>query len=111
MYQNKQIDPDMQVTLDRLIKVEMLAEEILTLQQQNIEYNRKKEHNREAMGAFRRGEIQSNNKLWMTYGDLIIKMPRKNLVSVIETEQTTLVEQITKVREDIKLKTAQLLKL
>ncbi len=82
----KEIDPEMQVTLDRLIKIEMLAEEILTLKEQNLEYNRKKEHNREAMGAFRRGEIQSNNKLWMTYGDLIIKMPRKNLVNVIETE-------------------------
>ena len=53
----KEIDPEMQVTLDRLIKIEMLAEEILTLKEQNLEYNRKKEHNREAMGAFRRGEI------------------------------------------------------
>jgi len=47
----------MQSTLDRLIQVETLAEEILVLRQQNIEYNRKKEHNREAMGAFRRGEV------------------------------------------------------
>ena len=87
---NKQIDPDMQTTLDRLISIETLAEEILVLRAQNLEYNRKKEHNREAMGAFRRGEVQSNNKLWMTYGDLFVKLPRKNLVSIIENEQKVL---------------------
>ena len=87
---NKQIDPDMQTTLDRLISIETLSEEILVLRAQNLEYNRKKEHNREAMGAFRRGEVQSNNKLWMTYGDLFVKLPRKNLVSIIENEQKVL---------------------
>ena len=51
-----------------------------------MEYNRKKEHNREAMGALRRGEIQTNNKLWMTWGDLFVKMPRKNMVALIEAE-------------------------
>ena len=69
-----------------MILIETMAEEILTLREQNIEYNRKKEHNREALGAFRRGEIQSNNKLWMTWGDLFLKIPRKNLVSIIENE-------------------------
>ena len=85
--QSRQIDPEMQLTLERLIKIETLAEEILVLRQQNIEYNRKKEHNREAVGAMRRGEVQSNNKLWMAYGDLMLKLPRKTLVSVIEKEQ------------------------
>ena len=63
------------------------------------------------MGAMRRGEIQSDNKLWMTYGDLIIKMPRKNLVSVIEKEHAILTEQITKVRNEIKQKIKELIAL
>ena len=80
----------MQSTLERLIKIETIAEEILVLKQQNIEFNRKKEFNREAIGAMRRGEVQSTNKLCMSYGDLIIKLPRKNVVSIIEAEQATL---------------------
>ena len=107
----RQIDPEMQTTLDRLIQIETMAEEILVLRQQNIEYNRKKEHNREAIGAMRRGEVQSNNKLWMSFGDLIVKMPRKNVVSLIEKEQATLVTQIDKVREELKAKTRELLRL
>ena len=49
------------------------------------------------MGALRRGEIQTNNKLYMSYGDLIIKMPRKNIVNLIETEQATLISEISSV--------------
>ena len=92
MSTKKQIDPEMQNVLDKLIKIETLAEEILLMRQQNLEYNRKKEHNREAMGALRRGEIQTNNKLWMTYGDLFVKLPRKNLVNIIEAEQAVLMK-------------------
>ena len=76
----------MQITLDRLIKCEQLTEEVLVLREQNMEYNRKKEHNREGLGALRRGEVQTNNKLWMSWGDLLVKMPRKNLVAVVEAE-------------------------
>ena len=92
MSTKKQIDPEMQNVLDKLIKIETLAEEILLMRQQNLEYNRKKEHNREAMGALRRGEVQTNNKLWMTYGDLFVKLPRKNLVNIIEAEQAVLMK-------------------
>ena len=63
------------------------------------------------MGALRRGEIQTNNKLWMSYGDLFVKLPRKNLVSIIEGEQAILVKQIDKCRNEMKTKTAQLLKM
>ena len=51
------MDPEMQETLNRLIKIETITEEILVLREQNMEYNRKKEHNREGMGAMRRGEV------------------------------------------------------
>ena len=47
----------------------------------------------------------------MSYGDLFIKLPRKNLVSIIEKEQAILVKQIDETRRDIKTKTAELLKM
>ena len=86
----QKMDPEMHTLLDRLIQIETLAEEILTLKAQHLEFHKKKEANREAMGALRRGEIQSNNKLWMSYGELIVKLPRKNMVSMIEKEQAEL---------------------
>ena len=47
----------------------------------------------------------------MSYGDLFIKMPRKNMVSLIESEQTILKDQIDEVRNELKSKTAELLKI
>ena len=55
--------------------------------------------------------MQTNNKLCMTYGDLIVKMPRKNIVNIIETEQATLIKQIDSTRADLKTKTSLLLKM
>lgn len=47
----------------------------------------------------------------MSYGDLFIKMPRKNMVSLIEDEQKILKEQIDDVRNELKVKTSELLKI
>ena len=47
----------------------------------------------------------------MTYGDLIIKLPRKNLLNLIETEQGKLVKLIEESRRKLKQKTNDLLKL
>ena len=47
----------------------------------------------------------------MTYGDLIIKLPRKNLLNIIETEQGKLVKLIEEARKKLKQKTNDLLKL
>ena len=47
----------------------------------------------------------------MTYGDLIIKLPRKNLLNIIETEQGKLAKLIEEARKKLKQKTSDLLKL
>ena len=51
------IAPEMQETMQRLIKIEVLAEELESLRVENLQFNEKKEKNRECLGAFRRGEI------------------------------------------------------
>ena len=83
------IAPEMQETMQRLIKIEILAEELESLRVENLQFNEKKEKNRECLGAFRRGEIQSNSKLWYAMGgdgNMLVKLPRKNAVLMIETE-------------------------
>lgn len=79
------ISRDMDDTMKRLVKIERLIEDVLTLRQEMVEFDRKRNYNRECLGAFRRGEVQTNNKLWMTIGSgadsqMFVKLPRKNLV-------------------------------
>lgn len=63
------------------------------------------------MSAFRRGEIQSNNKLWVQCDQLSVKLPRKNAVALIEAEQVKLSTMIDKTRQEIKQTTRDLLEL
>ncbi|TNV75213.1 hypothetical protein FGO68_gene7849 [Halteria grandinella] len=105
------ISRDMQETMSRFAKIERLTEEILTLRQEMVEFDRKRNYNRECLGAFRRGEIQPNNKLWMSFGGMqgiMVKMPRKNLVSMLEGEQVKLNELYDKNRGVIKGKIKEL---
>ena len=104
------ISRDMSDTMKKLAKIERLVEELLILRQEMVEFDRKRNYNRECLGAFRRGEIQTNNKLWMqfststgpTAGNLFVKLPRKNLVSMLESEQVRLTALIEKNRQDVK---------
>ena len=83
------IAPEMQETMKRLIQIETKSEEIEALRVQNLTYNEKKENNRECLGAFRRFEIQSDAKLWYAMGgdgNMMVKLPRKNAVHMIESE-------------------------
>lgn len=57
----------------------------MTLRHQLVEYDRKRNHNRECLGAFRRGEIkQQSSKLWISYGEQMLKLPRKSILSIVE---------------------------
>ncbi len=83
------IAPEMQETMQRLIQIELLAEELESLRVENLQFNEKKEKNRECMGAFRRAEIQTDAKLWYTMGgdgNMMVKLTRKNAVQMIEAE-------------------------
>jgi len=77
-----------------------------------VEFDRKRNFNRECQGAFRRGEVQTNNKLWMALGSgdqsLIVKLPRKNIVGMLEKDQVRLNEVYDKNRNLIKAKVREL---
>ena len=77
--------PEMQQMMDRLVKIEKLADELENLRVQNLQYNEKKEKNRECLGAFRRSEIPLDaSKFWYTIdgsnASLMLKLPRKSVV-------------------------------
>ena len=86
-----------------------MADELETLRVENLQFNERKEKNRECLVAFRRQEIETDkSKLWYTMGSnasLMIKLPRKNAVQVIEAEQAKLIGLIDKTRAEIKTKT------
>ena len=62
------------------------------------------------MGAFRRFEIPlDQNSFWLASGGdsniMFVKMPRKNTVAMVESEQAKLTKLIQETRDQIKEKT------
>ncbi|CAG8481673.1 233_t:CDS:2 [Ambispora gerdemannii] len=89
---------------------ERIVEDILTNQQLVVDYDRKRNTNREALNKFKK-ELKNEKKLWVNLGDFFIKMEAPNVKTLIEKDQKNLDNEIEVVRNSIKGKTAQLEKL
>ena len=98
----------MQAAMDRMRRMERIVEDIGGKRAEMVELDRKRQVNRECLGAFRRGEVQSNTKLWMSIGDNMLKLPRKNIIAMVEGEQVSLNKLIDENRQGIKTKIREL---
>ncbi|KAI9350023.1 hypothetical protein DFJ73DRAFT_394194 [Zopfochytrium polystomum] len=87
--------------------VERLAEEVLTDRQLVVDYDRRRNENREALGAFRRKEVETG-RVWCLVGGVMMKMEHSSVVSMITEEQSRLDGEIDQLRESIRSKTTQL---
>ncbi|KAI8090024.1 uncharacterized protein BX664DRAFT_386418 [Halteromyces radiatus] len=82
-------------------KKEHLAEEIIINKQMLIDYDRKRNSNREALNQFKKN-LKDEKKVWINLGDMFIRLPTKEAQQVIEKDQTTLTEKMDETRKIIK---------
>eukprot|EP00743_Colponemidia_sp_Colp-15_P009315 GILK01010182.1.p1 GENE.GILK01010182.1~~GILK01010182.1.p1 ORF type:complete len:169 (-),score=21.00 GILK01010182.1:69-533(-) len=101
----------MQDVIDHTSRVEALAEDILLDRQQMIDFDRKRNANREALGFFRRGDIPAGSKQWVCAGDFFIKMSDQHIKTSIQHDQAKLDSEIDTLRRSIKEKTRTLISL
>merc|ERR1712196_201610 len=88
----------------------IVAEELLTAEQQVVDLDRRRNKNREALGAIRRSEVCSS-KVWMCHGDFFIKTGIGDAKNDLESEQKTLDAEISRLREEVKLKASEVAKM
>ena len=101
------------LTIDRLQRVERLGEEILTEQQQVVDFDRRRNANREALAALRRLERQgaeaaASAKHWVCTGDFFVKTPHGSTRAMLEADQARLDREIDALRRGITAKTSEL---
>ncbi|KAG9302315.1 hypothetical protein G9A89_008807 [Geosiphon pyriformis] len=89
---------------------ERIAEDVLTNQQLIVDYDRKRNTNREALTKLRR-QPAHERKLWVNFGDMFIKMENEKVKTLIEKDQKNIDKEIDAVRETVKEKMLQLEKL
>lgn len=94
-----------ELTLRTVTEIEELAEEILTDRAQIIDYDKKRNSNREALNA-----LKSNieTKQWICFGNLFLKIQHENVVKTIDDEQKELNREINKIHQELKPKLKKL---
>eukprot|EP00051_Salpingoeca_urceolata_P014465 m.184158 g.184158 ORF g.184158 m.184158 type:complete len:145 (+) comp18094_c0_seq4:3001-3435(+) len=93
---------------ERFAAAELLAEEIVLDRQQVIDFDRRRNENRTALGEMTRRSLKDADKVWMNLGDLIVKIPKPKAQQLVEQDQTTLSEEINRLRDGIKGKVTAL---
>ncbi|KAG0205393.1 p53 and DNA damage-regulated protein 1 [Mortierella sp. GBA30] len=93
-----------------LQKRELIAEEILTNKELIVDYDRRRNSNREALSKLKK-DLVIEKKVWVNLGDMFIKMPKQNVETMIKKDQETLDTEISEIRETMKEKVVELEKL
>ncbi|KAG0267500.1 p53 and DNA damage-regulated protein 1 [Mortierella polycephala] len=69
--------------VSNLQKRELIAEEILTNKELIVDYDRRRNSNREALSKLKK-DLSEEKKVWVNLGDLFIKMPKGNVETMIK---------------------------
>ena len=63
---------------------------------------KRREDNKDTFSALKSGQIQPNPKLWLFHeNESFVKMPRKNIINFLESEQVRLCQEIETKRREI----------
>ncbi|SAM09324.1 hypothetical protein [Absidia glauca] len=82
-------------------KKEHLAEEVIVNKQTLIDYDRKRNSNRESLNQLKKN-LKDEKKVWLNFGDMFIRLPTDEAQQVIERDQKTLTEKIDETRKVVK---------
>ncbi|KAF8946458.1 p53 and DNA damage-regulated protein 1, partial [Entomortierella lignicola] len=91
-------------------KRELVAEEILTNRELIVDYDRRRNSNREALSKLKK-ELSQEKKIWVNLGDMFVKLPKQNVETMIKKDQATLDSEISDIRDVMKEKVVELEKL
>lgn len=61
---------------------------------QIVAFDRRRNHNREALGEMKRKRLVNANKVWFNMGELFIKLPRDDAIKMVETGNKQLPENM-----------------
>ena len=94
------------------MKVEELAEDILSDKQEIVDLDRKRHANREALSALdkqaKSGWKGEQTKTWISMNNCFIQLPNKTATELVKKDQVKLDVEVNKLRSDLKVKVNKL---
>jgi len=80
-----------------IYKNEKIADKILGNKQELVNWDKKRQGNREALRELRKSE---DKKCWITVGSMLIEMERLKAIEVLAKEQNEIEKEISKLRDE-----------
>ncbi|KAJ1986282.1 hypothetical protein H4R33_003449 [Dimargaris cristalligena] len=96
--------------IDEQTEKELIGESILIDRQLSIDYDRRRNSNREALRSIQKGGAKET-KSWMSLGDIFIKLPHPTAQELIQEDQKKIDAEISEIRDRIRENTQKLEKL
>jgi len=82
---------------------ERLAEDIMVDRQLIVDLDRKRNHNREALGKLKKDKnLKNANKAWIILDDMFLKLPKETIEKNIKSDQEKLDKEINSLRDSIR---------
>lgn len=94
--------------IQQVARTERLAEELLTSKHQVVEYDRRRNANRQALGELKRKKLVGTSRIWSNFGDMFLLLPRQQVINMVEKDQTELSDSIDQVRDAMQAKAGEL---
>nr|AEG79728.1 p53 and DNA damage-regulated protein 1 [Apostichopus japonicus] len=107
---------DTRFVLNHLTELEELAEEVLTVKQQIVDLDKKRNQNREAIRALQNkkkkttqeGDKKTNQKEWVCFGNTFMKLPQSKTQDMLQEDQNSLDQEIDKLHNELRPKVSRL---
>ena len=94
-----------EITVRTITEIEELAEEILTDRAQIIDFDKKRNGNREAL---RETRINPRDKQWICIGNLFLKISQTHVTEMLKNDQNQIEIEIANVHNGLKPKLKKL---
>jgi len=88
-----------------LMEMEQLAEDILTDKQQLVDFDRRRQNNREAL---RNIQDYKHDEVWLFVGQFFMKKKTTDVRNILQKDQQIMQEETDKINSTMKAKSTQL---
>jgi len=78
-------------------KNEKVADRILCIKQELVDWDKKRQGNREALRELRKSE---DKKCWITVGSMLVQMERLKAIDILTKEQVEIEKEVSKLRDE-----------
>lgn len=94
-----------ELTLKTVTEIEELAEEIMVDRAQMVDYDKKRNSNREALSALKN---QPRDKHWFCFGNTFLKLSHDHSKEILEKDQKFMNGEMKKIQDGLKPKVQKL---